>query len=235
MKIWYLYHSGFAVDTGAHVLIFDYWRDTPHGGSLEDGVIDPKALRDRDVLVFASHRHGDHYNKAIFQWGREIQSLRIILSDDIPHAPGTLRIAPNSRLEQPDCIVETLRSTDEGVAFLVELDGLRIYHAGDLNWWHWEGEPDAYNRDMAANYHRQIALLGRNPINLAFVPVDPRLGEQYAWGLDYLMKTANVVCAAPMHFGDEASVVERLLADSVTLSYRDRILPFTQRGQMAER
>ena len=34
-----------------------------------------------------------------------------------------------------------MKSTDEGVAFIVrEKDGT-IYHAGDLNWWHWEGEP----------------------------------------------------------------------------------------------
>lgn len=31
-------------------------------------------------------------------------------------------------------------STDEGVAFLVTAEGRTVFHAGDLNWWHWEGE-----------------------------------------------------------------------------------------------
>ncbi len=39
--------------------------------------------------------------------------------------------------------IRTLRSTDEGVAFVVHYAGKTIYHAGDLNWWHWKkGEPD---------------------------------------------------------------------------------------------
>ena len=33
--------------------------------------------------------------------------------------------------------IETLKSTDEGVAYIVHSDGITIYHAGDLNWWHW--------------------------------------------------------------------------------------------------
>ena len=45
-----------------------------------------------------------------------------------------------------------LKSTDEGVAFLVEVNGVVIYHAGDLNWWHWDEEPKSWNNDMAARF-----------------------------------------------------------------------------------
>ena len=37
-------------------------------------------------------------------------------------------------------------------------------------------------------------------IDIAFVPVDPRLGEQYCWGLDCFMKRTETKVVFPMHF-----------------------------------
>jgi L-ascorbate metabolism protein UlaG (beta-lactamase superfamily) len=231
-KVWYLYHSGFAVQTAGHFLIFDYWRDKPKGAGLESGVIEPALIQDRDVVVFVSHKHGDHYNRKIHQWKGIIPKLRIILSDDIRPTDGAIMIGPGKTLTQPDITVKTLTSNDEGVAFIVDIDGLRIYHAGDLNWWHWEGEPDDYNDGMAAGYKSQIDLLANKPIDIAFVPVDPRLEEQYAWGIDYLMKTAEVRNAIPMHFGNDISIIKRLSEDPISLDYRDRIADFAKRGEI---
>ena len=231
-KVWYLFHSGFAVQTAGHFLIFDYWRDKPAGAGLEGGVIDPEDIRDYDVVVFVSHNHGDHFNRKIFKWAQTVPKLRFVLSDDIRPVEGAMMIGPGGILEQPDLTVQALASNDEGVAFVVDVDGLRIYHAGDLNWWHWEGEPDDYNEGMASSYKSQIDQLTGKLIDVAFVPVDPRLGEQYAWGIDYLMKTAEVRYAAPMHFGNDCSIVGRLLTDPVSTDYRDRIMGFTKRGEM---
>ncbi|MCL2122247.1 MAG: MBL fold metallo-hydrolase [Clostridiales bacterium] len=233
-KIWYLYHSGFAVETTAHFFVFDYWRKTPVGKGLESGVIDLAALQDKDVVVFASHKHPDHYISDILDWQKDIPKLRLILSDDIPAADHAMRIGANQSLTQPDLRVQTLKSTDEGVAFIVEADGLCIYHAGDLNWWHWEGEPDEENEAMAANYQSQIALLAGKPIDLAFVTLDPRLGKQYAWGFDYLMRNAEVRHAIPMHFGNARSTASRLLQDPVSEGYRDKIIALVHRGDSAE-
>ncbi len=234
MKITYLYHSGFMVDTGKHVLIFDYWKDTPKGGTLSDGVIDPNQIADRDVIVFASHIHGDHYFEGIFKWRESIKKIRYILSDDIPKKKDAVMLGANQDYSGGDFTVKTFLSNDEGIAFLVEIDGKRIYHAGDLNWWHWEGEPGSWNDDIRESYQKEIGLLGKEPIDLAFVPVDPRLEEQYAWGIDYLMKTAIIRHAVPMHFGDDSGVVGRLLSDPVSAAYRDRIVPMTERGQTVE-
>ena len=233
-KIWFLYNSGFAVQTERHFLLFDYWRNTPKGAGLDRGVVDPAALLDQDVVVFSSHSHGDHYNRDVFAWHTQIPRFRLILSDDFKAAEGAFLIKPGKSLELPDMRVDTLLSNDKGLAYIVETDDLRIYHAGDLNWWHWEGEPDDFNAKMAERYKKQIDLLSGKRIDLAFVPVDPRLGEQYAWGIDYLMQTADVRHAVPMHFFDDSAVVERLIADPVTAPYRDRIVPLARRGDSAE-
>jgi len=235
IKIWYLYHSGFAVQIAGHFLIFDYWRDIPKGNGLEGGVIDTSVLQDQDVVAFVSHCHGDHYNRrAVRQWKDDIPKLRLILSDDIDPIEGAIMIGPGSTFAQPDLAVQTLASNDEGVAFVVDIEGLRIYHGGDLNWWHWEGEPDDYNEGMAASYKSQIDLLVGKPIDIAFVPVDPLLEKQYAWGIDYLMRIAEVRYAVPMHFGNKNKIVKRLLEDPISLGYRDRILGFTERGEVKE-
>ena len=138
-KVWYLAHSGFAVQTESSFLIFDYYLDEPKGGTIEQGVIDPKELAEKNVIVFVSHNHDDHFNPVIFEWQKTIPNIRYILSNDIPEIPNAIMIGPDDTVEQEDLVVKTYRSTDEGVAFLVQIDGLAIYHAGDLNWWHWEG------------------------------------------------------------------------------------------------
>jgi len=233
-KIWYLYHSGFAVQTSDHFLIFDYWKQSPKGKGLDSGVINPAALSGKDVIVFVSHSHGDHFNRNILSWGAYIPKLRYVLSNDIRAVPGSIMIGPGQTRTQQDFTVAALKSNDAGVAFIIEIDGLCIYHAGDLNWWHWVGDTDEENAELAEIYMEQISLLGGRRIDLAFVPVDPRLGGQYAWGINYFMEHVDARCAVPMHFGNNSAVVERLLRDESSEPYRDKILRLTERGATAE-
>ena len=64
----------------------------------------------------------------------------------------------------------------------------RVYHAGDLNWWHWEGESEEWNRKMAEDYRAEIDTLAGERIDLAFLPVDGRLG---AAAVSYTHLTAS--------------------------------------------
>ena len=233
-KVWYLLHSGFAVQTKEHFLIFDYYKNTPKNGGLGDGVIDISALKDRNVIVFVSHRHGDHYNKCILQWPDVHPSLRLILSDDINSVPGAMMVGKNRTYAEDGFTLETLASNDEGVAFYLSIDGVHIYHAGDLNWWHWNGEPEEYNEGMGRDYRTQVDLLRGKPIDLAFVPVDHRLEDKYYWGIDYLMRNLNVRYAVPMHFGDNTWIADQLVRDEHTDGYREKIMPLTKRGQTFE-
>lgn len=236
-----------------------------------------------------SHAHADHFNKAVLGWRGGVSPLtnrahnaymkqaaepasktyenfsparfRLILSDDIPPVSGAVMAGPGRTYELDGLTVTTLESNDEGVAFLVEADGLTVYHAGDLNWWHWHGggespltnrdrsfieslisapatkpdidlsPDDMENLDMAIHYKREIDKLKGRKIDLAFVPVDPRLENEYAWGLDYFMRTVGAANVFPMHFWDDAGIVNRLRGDNITLGYRDCIRPLTKRGE----
>lgn len=234
MKVTYLYHSGFAVETTSHFLVFDYWKNTPKNGSLKDGVINPNEIADKDVIVFSSHRHRDHYNSVIHDWQKVIKKCRIILSFDIDPVEGSKMVEPNQIYEEKDFTLTTFKSNDEGVAFLLDIDGLTIYHAGDLNWWHWEGEPGSWNEDIKESYLHEIRLIKRDNISIAFVTLDPRLKEQYYWGLDYFMKNINAKYVFPMHFLNKPEIVEKLLEADSSKDYRARIIPLTSRGQSIE-
>lgn len=119
----------------------------------------------------------------------------------------------------PAVHVRTMKSTDEGVAFLVECGGKRIYHAGDLNNWVWSGEPEADNLCMSENYRLELEKMKGNHVDVAFVPLDPRQeailpghGRLYAHGGrgcgiphaflgrlygDGQAETAGVLCGLP--------------------------------------
>ncbi len=231
MQVTYLYHSGFAVDTGDNFLIFDYYRDLPRGAGLSKGVVRPADLAGRRVTVFASHHHPDHFNRRIFSWRKELPGIRYVLSSDIKDRAEAAVISPGQRLCLDGLTVRALESTDEGVAFLVQTNSGTVFHAGDLNWWYWAGEPEAENQEMGRRYREQIDLLRGERIDVVFVPVDPRLGGQYLYGLGYLMTALSPRMAFPMHFGEDLSVTRRLQEDPQTAAYRERVAVIERRGQ----
>lgn len=231
MKAWYLDHSGFAVETAEHFLIFDYYRDTPAGGGLAQGVIRPEQLpAGKQLVVFVSHAHHDHYNPMVLSWRRQRPDIQYLFSSDLPGSEGS-RIRPGQRMELAGLTALALPSTDQGVAFAVTCDGKKIYHAGDLNWWHWNGESDEWNRGMARDYPAALAPLEGKPADLAFVPVDPRLEDKALWGLNYFMDHVGARWVAPMHFWGDYTIFQRLRTEDSTLPYRARILGPFQRGE----
>ena len=131
IQITYLAHSGFAVETATKVLIFDYYQD-------EQRVVRRYADGDKPLWFFVSHWHGDHFNRHIIDFSHKAQAY--IVNKDVP-----FRQAPQDKLYSmevydtrriDDAIVTQFGSTDEGGSFLVRTDGLSLFHAGDLNWWH---------------------------------------------------------------------------------------------------
>lgn len=235
-EVWFLDHSGFAVQTESDFMIFDYYTDTPSAAEqgLAGGVIDPEEIKGRQVTVFSSHRHPDHFNLVILEWESAIPTIQYVLSHDIrkaKEAPNALEAKPGGMYEVNGTSIRTLKSTDEGVAFLVQCGGFTIYHAGDLNWWHWEGESKGCNNDMAARYKEQIDTLAGTHIDLAFLPADPRLNGQYLWGMRYFMEKTDTDCVFPMHFWGDYAIFDRLQNDPLTAGFRDKIKRITHRGQ----
>ena len=140
IKVTYLDHSGFAVTTPEAVMVFDYYKDPDK--KLE------KVLReapDQEVVFFVSHHHPDHFNAAIFELAQD-RRRTYVLSNDIfsrlvpQKGVSVAWMSPGDVIEQIPGVskVQAFRSTDVGVAYAITLpDGRVVFHAGDLNDWHW--------------------------------------------------------------------------------------------------
>ncbi|HIT67040.1 MAG TPA: MBL fold metallo-hydrolase [Candidatus Merdisoma merdipullorum] len=235
MKITYIAHSGFLAELEHTILLFDYYQ-----GEV------PELPGDKKLYVFASHRHPDHFNPEIFQLAKDREQVWYVLSHDIwkSRVPEewkarTVHLKPGTEWEHEGVGVQTLRSTDEGVAFLVQAEGKTLYHAGDLNDWRWEGEPENWNRQMEEKFHRYIEPLRGKHMDAAFVPLDPRQEKNYALGLDYFLSLADPLAPLsgadkiyPMHCWDKYAVIDRWLAEHPDSPYRERIVRIRKRGEV---
>lgn len=225
MTVTYLYHSGFAVEFDDIVLVFDYYK-----GEL------PETARGKKLYVFSSHYHKDHFQYKVFDWTEAYDATYILSRDIRTRGPEgrTVKVKRRQKLSVDQLQIQTLRSTDEGVAFLVHVKGVAIYHAGDLNWWHWEEEGPAYNEKMKQDYQAEIGTIEGAHIDLAFVPLDPRLEKAYGWGIDYFMRHTETVHLFPMHLWGGYKTILRFIDDPLSEDYRDRIVKVERRQQCFE-
>lgn len=204
MKITFIFHSSFAVELEKSILIFDYYGE----GKL------PAMSEKKQVYFLNSHSHQDHFNREILNLKERFPNAEYILSRDIRFRPEERSewihsVKAREEYDFGDLHIGTLRSTDMGVAFAAEIEGKRIYHAGDLNWWHWDGEDRAWNNNMAANYKKEIDRLSGQTFDAAFVPLDPRLDSTYYWGMQYFLEKVNARAVFPMHCWEDYEVCKR--------------------------
>lgn len=216
MKITYLGHSGFLAETEKRLYLFDYYK-----GEI------PALAPDKMLYVFVSHRHEDHFNPAIFELAKEHPNVCYVLAFDIrlteknkarfgisqgEGSPKLRILSAHSRASyelEENLSVETYRSTDEGVAFLVREGSRTIFHAGDLNWWFWEGEDKGWLGTMEANFKKEVARMAGIAMDVAFLPLDDRLEKNFYRGMDWYLRNCQVRYAFPMHFWKDDSVIER--------------------------
>lgn len=241
IKVHYLYHSAFAVETKNHFLVFDYFKDSfgADDYTLENGLISKEFLKDKkNILVFSSHSHHDHFNPTILDWDEENPNIKYILSSDIiikNPKNNYYRISQYEDLLLKDSdlptevYVKAYGSTDIGISFLVKVDGITLFHSGDLNWWHWKEDSIEEKKSAEENFKSEIDLLKNESIDIAFFPVDPRLEEFYSLGGEYFIDKIKPKIFLPMHFGNAVDITKSF-ADKVS-SYPTKTIVINHRGE----
>ncbi|MBN2853373.1 MAG: MBL fold metallo-hydrolase [Clostridia bacterium] len=224
MSVKYLYHSGVSVSYKNRILIFDYFKKGFESKELDSY---------EEVFIFVSHRHKDHFDNEILKWNQLHENIHYIFSSDISQKFSLKNITfmgPDEKRTVNDLFISTYRSTDEGVAFLVETESGNIFHSGDLNWWHWEEDDEKNNQLMKMKFIEEISKLKNMKIDIAFIPVDQRLSYAKYYAIDYLMENVSVRKVFPIHLFDDYSFLTTAEKDLSDRAYYDKI-SFYKEGQ----
>ena len=206
MKLVYLEHSGFLLCGHDFNMVIDYYK----GRADVLGIIENHALdAAKPLYVLASHRHSDHFDPSVLAWRLKSGAAPVyIFSGDIAgiKTSESKPVFINAGEEYSDGVVrlKAFGSTDEGVSFYIEAGGKKMFHAGDLNNWHWneESTPEEV-RGYENAYLKELAALAQEVKNLdlAMFPLDIRLGGGYMRGAEQFLDAIKVGLFAPMHFG----------------------------------
>ena len=220
LHVTYLYHSAFCVELDDALLVFDYAPETKPAAANEGdppGTLNREALAAyRQVVVLVSHSHADHFDPVIFDWA-DAGRVRYVLSYDIPAKWPGQRLKPGESAAAGDVRVEAYDSTDLGVSFLVKLGDYTIFHAGDLNLWHWREVSTLREIEQAErDFHAAVKPLHGKEIDLAFFPVDPRQGSLYDAGANYFVMAVKPRVLIPMHWQDRVDVAQEYVRKNHT-------------------
>lgn len=178
MEIYFLHHSGFIVDDGIRCYIFDAYKDPMHH-------IQEMANKGRKLWFFVSHFHADHFNPKIIKYDSP-DTVYFIHKDVALKGvnKGKLHIMDvDDEIIEQGVNIHMYGSTDAGGSFMVDTAEGRVFHAGDLNWWHWLGDTDENNKEARKFFERELKRMDGEVMDIAFFPVDDRLEKVKDYGL----------------------------------------------------
>ncbi|MDR0995854.1 MAG: MBL fold metallo-hydrolase [Tannerella sp.] len=207
----YIYHSGFALETEKVNVIIDYYKDSSESAHGQ-GLVHERLLRDpRRLYVLATHFHPDHFNPEVLAWKALHPDIRYIFSKDIlKHKRAAAEAATYLRkgeCYEDDCLrIEACGSTDVGSSFLIHLGDCLVFHAGDLNNWHWsETSTEQQIRKADGDFLAELAYVKEKApaVDLALFPVDRRMGGDYMKGARQFVGQIKTAVFVPMHFGED--------------------------------
>lgn len=189
VKVEYLHHSGYVVETADSVLIFDF----------VDGFLPRKYLAaKKNVVFFASHSHEGHYHPRIFNYGKQV-----VVSDDVPIPVGhkAIVVKPGDSLIVSGLKIDVFGSTELGVSFYTQTKDISVFHAGDFNYWHWKHETSDEEVELSRLMFLNIIedLQGKD-VDIALFPVDPRMGKGYDEGARIFVERIKPKWFFPMHY-----------------------------------
>lgn len=200
MRIIYYRHSGFCVEADNVDILIDYI-----GGGY--------AMSAKPVIALVSHGHFDHRAPD-----------ETLFADKIIDCPEV-----GQEFDIKGAKIRTYGSTDEGVSFMIDVDGKRVFHAGDLNKWHWRDEGDAeWTEKAISDFEAVMATLPNEKIDAAMFPVDPRMGSGYDEGACEFNERMKPGVIIPMHFWDKPEA-----AQEFAKKY-DNVRALTESGQYVE-
>lgn len=214
MRLVYIYHSGFALEADGFSILIDYFKDSdPDPGK---GYVRSELLKRAGTLyILASHFHPDHFHPEVLKWKEQKPDIKYIFSKDIlkrrrAKADDAIYLKKGDAYQDELLTIKAFGSTDVGISFLIETEGRRIFHAGDLNNWHWKDESTPQEvAEAEGNYLKELDIIAKETsvMDLVMFPVDPRLGTDFMRGAQQFIDRIKTSVFVPMHFWERPAEV----------------------------
>lgn len=207
MRITYIFHSCFAIECEGFSILIDYFKDSGKGPRC--GYVHDTLLKNPGPLyILSSHSHPDHFSSEIFQWKEQKQDIVYILAEEIRKKKkldesSAIFLKKGDIFQDEHLRIEAFGSTDIGISMLIDTENKRLFHAGDLNNWHWKDESTSTEvKEANGNYLKELddLLKVTNYTDIAFFPVDPRLGADFYLGAQQFIDRIKTGVFIPMHF-----------------------------------
>lgn len=239
MKVTYLYNSGFILEFQETVVIIDYYAATQEDDNIFAAAVNKALTSGKKPYVLVTHGHSDHFDAGIYSWNRINKNITYVVSFDVPQVGAPLYglhvLSPGGVFNDGIVAVRAFGSTDQGSSFLIGTLGKIVFHAGDLNNWHWNEEcPPEEAKGYEEAYLKELELLAGqvSKLDLAMLPLDPRLGADYARGAKQFLERISVDVLLPMHFRDEYVAANAFMNEAST--YGTRFMELSDKCQTVE-
>lgn len=201
--------SGFTVAVGKTLMIFSYW---------EEHIQEDYRLCDKDfrgfnnIVVFVPRASAEHHDPAIYKWNKSFPISYVLTADlveTVPEKANTHFIRQGESLKIANVQIKAYGSTDAGVSLMVKAAGINIFHAGDLNLWHWREENTLQEITRAEDeFYRLVSSINEDRIDICMFPVDPNLGGFYDAGANHFIMAKKPRIFFPMHWSSRAEIAE---------------------------
>jgi L-ascorbate metabolism protein UlaG (beta-lactamase superfamily) len=207
-RIHYASYSGWIIETSKHVLIIDYIEtppnysgiqstDLPH--TLENGYISPEFIEKIDTIVLTSHAHTDHYEPLIHDFQDWTEDIQYYFGWDMGETENTISFTGYRETHQEEYKIYTVNhpfapEDEPEVAYLVEIDGLTLFHSGDLS---------VSDPEIRSEFKSNIDYLAEisDEIDVAFISMARGWYGNITNGGDiYTIQTLNPNVVFPQHY-----------------------------------
>ena len=239
MTITYIFHSCYVIEFEEFSLIFDYFKDI----TKPDGtywINDYLLGKNTPLYVLSTHSHTDHFNPEILSWKEKKSDITYIFSEELQNKVDLIEdnvhfLKKFETYQDKNIFVQAFGSTDAGGSFALRIEDTTIFHAGDLNNWHWRNEVSKKESCIFENnFLCELELLAEyyDEFTISMFPIDPRLGEDYLLGAEQFISRIDSEYILPMHFGEDfekANAIQQFAEENSSI-----LLPVTHKGQSFE-
>jgi len=227
--LWYLggyYGGGYAVKTQKHVIIFDKTNvDHSKESGLANGNLNSMELAGQKVTVFVTKILAANFEPNAFELMKQMPDVGFVV-DAKPATNNTVippyRLAtPNDHFVIDGIQVHTIPAMGhgnggaQGLGYLIEVDGLKIFHAG----FHASGNRAA----QMEKYRKEIDFLKPfGPIDFVFLTVSAHLTvsyEPYFYLIDQLSPKAVYLMGGEQCTEEYPKCIKALKARNIPVAY----------------